>query len=321
MGTFLLWFGWFGFNPGSTLAITTYGLANTSARAAVTTTLSACAGGLVAMAIIYRRQRVWDMLTMCTGTLAGLAAITGGCAVVEPWAALLCGLVAGVLAVYGEDLLDWLQIDDPAMAWPVHGLCGMWGMLFTGLLASEDYVVEVYKVKRGSGLQGIFYGGHAQLLLCQFIAVCVIVGWVVFWANVYFWAVRRLHLLRLDLESEAVGLDAAAMGEAGGMPLNMTKLTDGDKSNAAQRIIAARAVAGNANSGGSHGLAKLLDGGSSDLGMARGSYGDNNNGLHASSHPGGAGPSTHQSAANSGRASPALTADEAMAAAMAKSAV
>lgn len=114
---------------------------------------------------------------VCTGALAGLVAITAACSVVEPWAALICGAVAGVIYIYGEQLMEKLEIDDPVGAFPVHGLCGAWGVLFPGLLATESYVVNVYNKPAGEGLMGIFYGGKGQFLACQIIAILVIAAW------------------------------------------------------------------------------------------------------------------------------------------------
>ncbi|GFR50811.1 hypothetical protein Agub_g13086, partial [Astrephomene gubernaculifera] len=93
MGTLLLWFGWYGFNPGSRLEISTYSSATVVSRTAVTTTLSACAGALTCLLLGYVRHRLWDLLTTCIGALAGLVSVTAGCSVLEPWAAIICGCI------------------------------------------------------------------------------------------------------------------------------------------------------------------------------------------------------------------------------------
>ena len=145
VGTFLLWFGWYGFNPGSNLTISSEVAAVTVSRIAVTTTLSAAAGGLSVLFFKYLRHRVWDTNAVCNGVLAGLVAITAPCAVVEPWAALICGVCAGLFMSFGEWLmLHVCKIDDPVSAIAVHGFAGAFGVFFTGLMAKPAYVYEVY---------------------------------------------------------------------------------------------------------------------------------------------------------------------------------
>ncbi|KAL6751395.1 putative ammonium transporter [Haematococcus lacustris] len=226
LGTFFLWLGWYGFNPGSTLDLQTFSSADIAARTAVTTTLSAGSGGIVALLLVYWRTRTWDMFSMCTGVLGGLVAITGGCSVVEPWAAVLCGSLSAPWVVLGDDLMDRLQIDDPCQAFPMHGMAGIWGMLFVGLLGKESYIVQVYGKPSGKNLMGLFYGGHGQLLLCQFIAVVVVIAWVCFWSGLFFWTMKKLGLLRVHMADEAVGLDASAMADhhAAGVTALTTKI-------------------------------------------------------------------------------------------------
>ena len=113
-------------------------------RAAVTTTISAAAGGVTAMLLSYALYRVWDLIAVCNGVLAGLVAITAGCSVVEPWAALLAG-AGGALTIWGSaKALLKLRIDDPLEAFPMHGMCGVFGVIFVGLFAKEGYVLQAY---------------------------------------------------------------------------------------------------------------------------------------------------------------------------------
>jgi Amt family ammonium transporter len=124
VGAVILWFGWYGFNPGSTLsAMDLQGVARVPAN----TTLAACAGGLSALFFVYPRSRKWDCGATINGLLAGLVAITCPCYWVSPFGAIMIGMVAGVVVILGTDLLEYLRIDDPCGAWPVHGLCGIWG--------------------------------------------------------------------------------------------------------------------------------------------------------------------------------------------------
>ena len=127
LGTFILWVGWYGFNPGSVLAITGEAAVDV-ARCAVTTTLSAAAGGIGAMVLNYSLYKVWDLVAVCNGCLAGLVSITAGAYVLQPWAAILAGLVGSVVLWASSKLLLKLKIDDPLEAFPVHGACGAWGV-------------------------------------------------------------------------------------------------------------------------------------------------------------------------------------------------
>ena len=124
VGGVILWFGWYGFNPGSTLsAIDAAGIG----RVATNTTLAAAGGGLSAMAFVYRRVKKWDMGITINGFLGGLVAITAPCYWVNSFGALIIGLIGGVVVVYGIDLLEHLRIDDPIGAVAVHGIAGIWG--------------------------------------------------------------------------------------------------------------------------------------------------------------------------------------------------
>ncbi|MEX2446412.1 MAG: ammonium transporter, partial [Dehalococcoidia bacterium] len=123
LGVFILWVGWYGFNPGSTLGLSG-GLAEIAARVAVTTTLAAAAGGATAMLVSWMRYGKSDLSLTLNGVLGGLVAITAGCATLAPWAAVVAGIVAGVIIVYGVMLLDALKIDDPVGAVPVHLMNG-----------------------------------------------------------------------------------------------------------------------------------------------------------------------------------------------------
>jgi len=227
LGTFLLWFGWYGFNPGSFLGVHNYHLAEGVSRAAVCTTLSTGTAAIFTLFLSYGRTHTWDLLAVCTGALAGLVSITGGCAVVTPWASVVCGVVAAPILVYGEVMMEWLKIDDPVSAFPVHGLCGIWGMLFTGFLAKEEYVVAVYDKPMGERHKGAFYNGSGDLLLNQVISIGVIMGWTVFWMSCLFFGMRFLGILRVPLEEEAMGMDRKAGGDQEGKlvdPKGDTKL-------------------------------------------------------------------------------------------------
>ncbi|GLI65277.1 hypothetical protein VaNZ11_008769 [Volvox africanus] len=213
IGTLLLWFGWYGFNPGSRLAIADDNSAMVVGRTAVTTTLSACAGALTGLLFSYSRYKVWDLLSTCMGALAGLVSVTSGCSVIEPWAAIICGVVGAFACEAGDGILERLKIDDPVSAFPLHGFGGAWGLIYTGLMAKDVYIQQVYGVALGGHRMGIFYGGHAQLLLCQVIALIVVVGWTLVNMVLLFWGLKVARMLRVTAEKEAAGLDFAACGQ------------------------------------------------------------------------------------------------------------
>eukprot|EP00879_Flechtneria_rotunda_P013286 GHRR01013874.1.p1 GENE.GHRR01013874.1~~GHRR01013874.1.p1 ORF type:complete len:375 (+),score=80.53 GHRR01013874.1:903-2027(+) len=214
LGTCLLWFGWYGFNPGSTLNIVSplgSGSANfylTSGRAAVTTTLSGAAGVLTALITTFVRHKAWDLISVCNGALVGFVSITAGAAVVEPWAAIIAGIVGSLIFDFTCWLWLKLRIDDPLSASPMHGICGMWGVLFTGFFATEAYVGQAYV----NGRYGAFMGGGGHLLACQIIGILVISGWVITLSGTLFLILKFLNLLRISPEEEQAGLDVSKHG-------------------------------------------------------------------------------------------------------------
>ena len=215
LGTFILWFGWYGFNAGSTLAISSIAYANIAALAAVTTTISAASGCASALAvdtfINYRRtgEVEYDLTLAMNGCLSGLVGITSGCSVVDPWAAIPIGIVSGWVYVGASSLLVQMRIDDAVDAIPVHLFNGIWGCLATGLLAKPSRVAAVY----GSSIHaGWFYSwaqesGDANLLLCQVMGVLFIIGWTSIVMVPFFLILRLCNLLRVDPEEEKKGLD------------------------------------------------------------------------------------------------------------------
>jgi len=207
VGAIILWFGWYGFNPGSTLSAMDYiGIA----RVSTNTTLAACAGGLAAMFYVYPRARKWDCGMCLNGLLAGLVAITCPCYWVSGFGAIMIGLIAGVVVVWGTDLLEYLRIDDPCGAWPVHGLAGMWGTYSLGLFATGQFGAPTptgADNSAGSIVKGFFYGGGTDQLVAQIIgntSICLGV-FVVSMALMY--AVKLTGTLRISREGELEGLD------------------------------------------------------------------------------------------------------------------
>jgi Amt family ammonium transporter len=204
-GGLLLWFGWYGFNPGSTLSAMDFvGIG----RVATNTTLAACAAGLSSILYGYFTTKKWDAGYTTNGFLAGLVAITCPCYWVTPTGAVLLGGVAGVLVILGVELLEWLRIDDPIGAWPVHGLCGIWGTLSLGLFASGQFgATGPISPDNSAPLKGLFYGGGTQVLVAQVIGSAVVTVATFGIAMVVMLAVNAAGLLRLPPEAELYGMD------------------------------------------------------------------------------------------------------------------
>jgi Amt family ammonium transporter len=207
VGAVILWFGWYGFNPGSTLsAMDIAGVA----RVATNTTLAACAGGLAALLFVYPRSKKWDCGATVNGLLAGLVAITCPCYWVSPFGAIMLGAVAGVIVILTTDLLEWLRIDDPCGAWPVHGACGIWGTWSLGLFATGQFGAPTSTGadnSAGSIVKGLFYGGGTDQLVAQMIGNAAIGIGVFAAAMVVMYAVKATGTLRISKEGELEGLD------------------------------------------------------------------------------------------------------------------
>ncbi|KAK3158477.1 hypothetical protein QOZ80_2AG0137750 [Eleusine coracana subsp. coracana] len=220
LGTFLLWFGWFGFNPGSFLTIfKTYGGPagggqwSAVGRTAVTTTL---AGSTAALTTLFGKRLQtghWNVIDVCNGLLGGFAAITAGCAVVDPWAAIICGFVAAWVLIGLNALASKLRFDDPLEAAQLHGGCGAWGVIFTGLFARGEYVDQIYGGDvHGSRPHGLFMGGGGRLLAANVVMVLVIAAWVSFTMAPLFLALNKMGLLRVSAEDEMAGMDQTRHG-------------------------------------------------------------------------------------------------------------
>jgi Amt family ammonium transporter len=227
-GGLILWFGWYGFNPGSTLSAMDF---EGVGRVAANTTLAACAAGLTAMFWAFKSSKKWDAGFTTNGFLAGLVAITCPCYWVSPTGAILLGGVAGVLVVLGVELLEWMRIDDPIGAVPVHGLCGIWGTLSLGLFACGKYgLTGPIAPDNSAALTGLFYGGGTRVLVAQAIGSASITITTFAVSMVVMLAVNATGLLRVSEEGETYGLDLhehgisaypeyviSALGAPGGM--------------------------------------------------------------------------------------------------------
>ncbi len=204
-GGLILWFGWYGFNPGSTLSAMDF---EGIGRVAANTTLAACAAGLTAMIYAHILTKKWDMSFTVNGFLAGLVAITCPCYWVSPAGSLLLGGVAGVIVVAGIELLEWLRIDDPIGAVPVHGIAGIWGTLSLGLFACGKYgSTGPISPDNSVPLKGLFYGGGTQVLAAQAIGSLTITLCTFAVAMAVMHLVNATGLLRVSEEGELYGLD------------------------------------------------------------------------------------------------------------------
>ena len=204
-GGLLLWFGWYGFNPGSTLSAMDF---QGIGRVAANTTLAACAAGLTAMAVAFSMSRKWDVSFTVNGFLAGLVAITCPCYWVSPVGAIILGGVAGVIVVYAAEVLEYLRIDDPIGAVPVHGVCGIWGTLSLGLFASGQYgATGPFAADNSAPLKGLFYGGGTQVLMAQAIGSAIVTVSTFAVALAVMYTVNAMGVLRVSREGEAYGLD------------------------------------------------------------------------------------------------------------------
>lgn len=193
LGAFILWFGWFGFNPGSTLS----GLDLNIARIAMNTNLAAAAGGTAAALYTLFKWGKADPSMAINGALGGLVGITAGCAFVEPISAVVIGSIAGLLVVFAVPLFDRLQADDPVGAIAVHGVCGTFGTLAVGIFAEKG---------------GLLYGGGLELLGVQALGVFAISFWGFASTFVLFSVLKAVVGIRVSVEEELEGLDISEHG-------------------------------------------------------------------------------------------------------------
>jgi ammonium transporter, Amt family len=214
LGTIILYFGWFGFNPGSSLAFTGAG-GFLASNAAVNTLIAGAVGGCAAMFYMwwFGPSKKPDPSMSVNGVLAGLVAITAPCAFVSSIDAVIIGLVAGVWVCAVSFLLEKLKIDDPVGAIPVHFGNGLWGLIATGLFASGVPASEGWNGVKGT-VRGLFYGNGSQLVaqLCEVGAIFVFVFGLSF---LFFKLLNALKLLRSKPQDEIMGLDMPEMGALG----------------------------------------------------------------------------------------------------------
>ncbi len=212
VGGLILWFGWYGFNPGSTLsALDMQGIG----RVAFNTTLAACSAGLTALFYSYYRSRKWDLGLTVNGFLGGLVAITCPCYWVDPIGAFFIGVIAAFVVTWGLDLLEYLRIDDPIGAVPVHMFAGIWGTLSLGFFAAGAYGAPTATgADASSVVTGLFYGGGLSQLVTQAVGSGATVIATFGVSLVLMYALKARGVLRVSREGELAGLDLHEHGAA-----------------------------------------------------------------------------------------------------------
>ena len=200
LGVFILWFGWFGFNPGSQLAAASSDDQTAISHVFLTTNLAACAGGFFALVISWWKYGKPSLSLTLNGILAGLVGITAGCDCVSPLGAVIIGTVCGILMIFSVDFIDKvLKIDDPVGASSVHGVCGFTGTVLTGFLSTSE---------------GLFYGAGAGFLGAQLFGAVVVGVWAAAMGFIIFKGLNMIHGLRVTRRIEEEGLDIYEHGES-----------------------------------------------------------------------------------------------------------
>jgi len=197
LGVFILWVGWDGFNPGSQLTYAGATNAEATLYIALTTTVAAAAGVVVAMLLSWVLFKKPDLTMALNGALAGLVGITANCDQVSQLSALIIGAVAGVVVVLGVILLDRLRIDDPVGAFPVHGMCGVWGGIATGIFGT-------------SIPEGATRMGYIMIQLKGTVIICV---WAFVTMFALFMILKAIGMLRVSREEELKGIDVSEHGQ------------------------------------------------------------------------------------------------------------
>jgi Amt family ammonium transporter len=205
LGTVILWFSWYGFNCGSTLGMNAE-KAQLAAQVAVNTTLSPAFAGLTSTLVQRYRSGKWSTVATCGGLLGGLVSITAPCGNVNAWSAVVIGIVGGLVYLGSAALLPKLKLDDPVEAIPVHGACGIWGVLATAIFDFGNFMPG--PVHAWNGFSPYEKGGFGDLMLAQVVGVIAIVAWTGAWLTMVFYGLKMAGLLRITAHQEEMGLDA-----------------------------------------------------------------------------------------------------------------
>ena len=202
LGVFILWFCWFGFNGCSTVSMTGDAI-NLASKVFVTTNLAAAVATVTTMIITWVKYKKPDVSMTLNGSLAGLVAITAGCDTVSPWAAAVIGIIAGFAVVYGIEFIERkLKVDDPVGAVGVHGICGALGTIMVGLFSDGT----------GTDGLGLLLGGGFKVLGVQLLGLLAVGAWTAVTVTILFFAIKKLHGLRVEPAVELSGLDVSEHG-------------------------------------------------------------------------------------------------------------
>jgi len=216
-GTLILWFGWYGFNCGSTLAVS--GAMETASLIAVTTTLAAAAGGIATGFAAGIFVRKWNIGLTCNGILAGLVSITAPCSVVSPGFAIIIGFLGGLFYYGFSRLMIRIKIDDPLDAVAVHGCCGFWGLISVAIFSTEEYMTK-------AGYDRIAGQNFGTRLGNQFIVALAITGWTISLSGIMFFLADKAFNIRTDKGKDIGGLDKSEFGQSAyENPYKHTELT------------------------------------------------------------------------------------------------
>eukprot|EP00469_Lotharella_globosa_P012210 CAMPEP_0167788200 /NCGR_PEP_ID=MMETSP0111_2-20121227/9890_1 /TAXON_ID=91324 /ORGANISM="Lotharella globosa, Strain CCCM811" /LENGTH=473 /DNA_ID=CAMNT_0007680015 /DNA_START=43 /DNA_END=1464 /DNA_ORIENTATION=+ len=202
IGVLILWFGWYGFNCGSTLAFD----GQNASKVAVTTTLSPSAACLTGMTIQYFRTGHWDIVVALNTVLAGLVSITAGCSVVTDWMAIFIGMIGAIVYMCASNLMICAKLDDPVDAVAVHGASGLWGVLAVGIFAQPNDIRNAYPCPEARGNRtGLQFA-------IQLAGACAIIAWAIITSGILLLGIKFTVGLRVSAEEEDIGLDASEHG-------------------------------------------------------------------------------------------------------------
>ncbi len=210
LGVLILWLGWYGFNGVSTLAITGYG--GVAAHTMVTTTIAAATGCLATVGLGYLHEHFISASLANNGVLAGLVSITAGCSTCSPLGSLVIGALGAPVYYYSSKMLEKLQVDDVVGSVPVHGFCGIWGVIAAAIFATPKYYGAAYYSDRANDCAGILYGGNGGVLGANVLFVLFLIAWVGGLTAIIVAPLDALGMLRVPLTVEVDGMDNSKHG-------------------------------------------------------------------------------------------------------------
>jgi len=204
LGAFIIWYGFYGFNTGSTLGVSG-GRINIASRASVTMTISACASCATTLLAIKIKSGKYDVIKSINSLVGGLVSSAACCAMVEPWAAFIIGCIASFVYLGGSNLLLKLRIDDPLDSSAIHLGCGIWGALSVGIFATQRELNVI--LRKETSVYGLFLGGGFEQLGIQVLGITVVILWCLISSCILFLIMKKFNLLRIDPTKELMGID------------------------------------------------------------------------------------------------------------------